>query len=137
MQPGGYKTLAHIYAAQALLQLSRISDATSHLDPTNVQENSFTEIGDPGEDSSQRNQTSVVAARTLFKFNLIVAYTVRGEHDRAESLLEKLMEEDKLKDTFGINHQMISLQLYIQLAKGNVDRCCELAIKHCAIIQQN
>ena len=33
--PGGYKMLAHIYAADALIQLDRISEAIAHVDPTN------------------------------------------------------------------------------------------------------
>jgi hypothetical protein len=29
--------LAHLYAAEALIQLSRISEAIDHLDPSNIQ----------------------------------------------------------------------------------------------------
>ena len=32
--PGGYKILAHIYAADALIQLDRLSEAIVHVDPT-------------------------------------------------------------------------------------------------------
>ena len=32
--PGGYKLLAHIYAADALIQLDRLSEAITHVDPT-------------------------------------------------------------------------------------------------------
>ena len=32
--PGGYKILAHIYAADALIQLDRLSEAIAHVDPT-------------------------------------------------------------------------------------------------------
>jgi len=129
--------LAHLYAAQALIQLSRISEATNHLDPIHVLEYSFTESGDSGgDDSGQKNGSSVSAARTVFQFNLIVAFAMRGELDKAESLLEKLWNEGKDEDKFGIQPQMMSLRLYIQLAKGNVERCRELAVKHCPIVSQ-
>ena len=130
--------LAHLYAAQALIQLSRISEATNHLDPAHVQDYSFTEAGETGgDDSSQKNVGSVSAARTVFQFNLIVAFSLRGELDKAEGLLEKLWTEGKDDDKFGIQTQMMSQRLYIQLAKGNVERCRELAFQHCPIVHQN
>ena len=130
-----------MYAAEALLQLSRISEATTHLDPSNVTEISFSDVTttttttDSPTDDSKMND-SLSSARTVFQFNLIVAFALRGELDKAESLLEKLWAEDRERDRFGIRLQMLSLRMYIQLAKGNVERCKELAIKHCAIIQK-
>ena len=61
---------------------------------------------------------------------------LRGELDKAESLLEKLWVENRAQDRFGIHLQLLTLRMYIQLAKGNVERCRQLAIKHCYIVQQ-
>jgi hypothetical protein len=35
------------------------------------------------------------ASQTLFQFNLIVAFALRGELDKAETLLEKLWADDR------------------------------------------
>jgi hypothetical protein len=105
------------------------------LDPSNIQDISFSDvIVDSNEDpSSSKNLDSV---RNVFHFNLIVAFALRGELDKAESLLEKLWLENRAQDRFGIHLQLLTLRMYIQLAKGNVERCRQLAIKHCYIVQQ-
>jgi hypothetical protein len=129
-----------LYAAEALLQLSRISEATDHLDPSNIQDILFSDVAtdSPTEESKSgsKNNDTVSSARTVFQFNMIVAFALRGELDKAESLLEKLWAEDRDRDRFGIRLQMLSLRMYIQLAKGNVERCRDLSIKHCSIVQQ-
>lgn len=139
--PSGYKMLAHLYAAEALMQLNRISDATDHLDPSNIQDISFNDIAESTDESPggiKKNLTdSMQAAKTVFQFNLIVAFALRGELENAETLLEKLWSENRDRDKFGIHLQMLSLRMYIQLSKGNVDRCRHLAQKHCNIVQQN
>jgi hypothetical protein len=103
------------------------------------QDISFSELTDSTSDEANpgtKINDSTSAARIVFQFNLIVAFALRGELDKAETLLEKLWSEDRDQDRFGIGLQMLTLRMYIQLAKGNVERCREMAIKHCSIIQQ-
>ena len=104
-----------------------------------LQDISFSDLTDSTSDETNpgsKSSDSTTAARVVFQFNLIVAFALRGELDKAETLLEKLWSEDRDQDRFGIGLQMLTLRMYVQLAKGNVERCRELAIKHCSIIQQ-
>jgi hypothetical protein len=47
--------LAHLYAAHALLQMSRISEATVHLDPSNANEGAFGDASDTVDDPGQES----------------------------------------------------------------------------------
>jgi hypothetical protein len=42
------------------------------------------------------------SARVVFQFNLIVAFALRGELDKSETLLEKLWTEDKDQVRIGL-----------------------------------
>ncbi|KAM7420097.1 hypothetical protein PAMA_014686 [Pampus argenteus] len=102
---GSLKFLGHLYAAEALISLDRISDAIAHLNPENVSDVSMgvlTSEQDQGSDKgdepveSSGKQTplcypsSVTSARAMMLFNLGSAYCLRSEYDKARKCLHQV-----------------------------------------------
>ncbi|XP_069504919.1 CCR4-NOT transcription complex subunit 10 isoform X6 [Ambystoma mexicanum] len=102
---GSLKFLGHLYAAEALISLDRISDSIAHLNPENVTDVSLgissneqdqgSEKGDSESTESSAKQTpqcypaSVASARTIMLFNLGSAYCLRSEYDKARKCLHQ------------------------------------------------
>uniref|UniRef100_A0A8D3E560 CCR4-NOT transcription complex subunit 10 n=1 Tax=Scophthalmus maximus TaxID=52904 RepID=A0A8D3E560_SCOMX len=102
---GSLKFLGHLYAAEALISLDRISDAIAHLNPENVSDVSMgvlsseqdqgSEKGDEPVESSGKQTplcypSSVTSARAMMLFNLGSAYCLRSEYDKARKCLHQV-----------------------------------------------
>uniref|UniRef100_A0A671MHK6 CCR4-NOT transcription complex subunit 10 n=1 Tax=Sinocyclocheilus anshuiensis TaxID=1608454 RepID=A0A671MHK6_9TELE len=102
---GSLKFLGHLYAAEALISLDRISDAIAHLNPENVTDVSLgvssseqdqgSDKGDlePVESSGKQTPlcypSSVSSARATMLFNLGSAYCLRSEYEKARKCLHQ------------------------------------------------
>ncbi|KAG7268702.1 hypothetical protein CRUP_021385 [Coryphaenoides rupestris] len=89
--------LGHLYAAEALISLDRISEAIGHLNPENVTDVSLgvltsdqdqgSDKGDEPIESSRQAPlcypSSVTSARATMLFNLGSAYCLRSEYEKA------------------------------------------------------
>lgn len=131
--PPGYRVLARLYAAEALVGQGHYQDALINLDPSRggYLEMSFNEPANNdnngiGVDDVQCSQT----AKAVFLYNVAVTQVMRGELDRADDLLDRMAADDKDRDRHGLTVKVFSLRLYVALSKGNVERCRELAKKH-------
>ncbi|KAM7382356.1 hypothetical protein PAMP_002088 [Pampus punctatissimus] len=127
---GSLKFLGHLYAAEALISLDRISDAIAHLNPENVSDVSMgvlTSEQDQGSDKgdepveSSGKQTplcypsSVTSARAMMLFNLGSAYCLRSEYDKARKCLHQAASMVNTKE---IPPEAILLGVYLELQNG-------------------
>uniref|UniRef100_A0A8C6KX04 CCR4-NOT transcription complex subunit 10 n=1 Tax=Nothobranchius furzeri TaxID=105023 RepID=A0A8C6KX04_NOTFU len=102
---GSFKFLGHLYAAEALISLDKISDAIAHLNPENVNDVSVGVVPseqdqgpdkgeDPVEPSGKKTPlcypSSVTSARAMMLFNLGSAYCLRSEYDKARKCLHQV-----------------------------------------------
>uniref|UniRef100_A0AAQ4NNG3 CCR4-NOT transcription complex subunit 10 n=1 Tax=Gasterosteus aculeatus aculeatus TaxID=481459 RepID=A0AAQ4NNG3_GASAC len=102
---GSLKFLGHLYAAEALISLDRISDAIAHLNPENVSDVSMgvltseqdqgSDKGDESVESSGKQTplcypSSVTSARAMMLFNLGSAYCLRSEYEKARKCLPQV-----------------------------------------------
>ena len=128
----GYKMLCNLYMADALIQMDRIPEALIHLDPSNLAcEVSFQQCPEVEEVKSD----ALAASKAMFQHNIIVAMLLRGELDKAEDLVEKLWAtlERVPFDKYGLSANLVSLRLYVSLAKGNTEKCREICKNFCNI----
>ncbi|XP_076034064.1 CCR4-NOT transcription complex subunit 10 isoform X2 [Oratosquilla oratoria] len=135
--PGVYKLLGHLYAGEALICLGRVSEAMTHLDPRHVGEISLTPSSTPPpiQDTSSSPTSSynqgwypgkTSAALQVMRYNLSVAYTLRGELDKANNLLKEVWNER----SGNVPAQVIMLAMYIQLQMGHADVMKNMVKKH-------
>ncbi|CAL8248098.1 unnamed protein product [Lota lota] len=135
---GSLKFLGHLYAAEALISLDRISDAIAHLNPENVTDVSLgvlTSEQDQGSDKgdepveSSAKQTplcypsSVTAARAMMLFNLGSAYCLRSEYDKARKCLHQAA---LMVNTKEIPPEAILLGVYLELQNGNTQLALQI-----------
>ncbi|XP_037639493.1 CCR4-NOT transcription complex subunit 10 isoform X1 [Sebastes umbrosus] len=135
---GSLKFLGHLYAAEALISLDRISDAIAHLNPENVSDVSMgvlTSEQDQGSDKgdepveSSGKQTplcypsSVTAARAMMLFNLGSAYCLRSEYEKARKCLHQAASMVNTKE---IPPEAILLGVYLELQNGNTQLALQI-----------
>ncbi|XP_069573325.1 CCR4-NOT transcription complex subunit 10 isoform X3 [Brachyistius frenatus] len=135
---GSLKFLGHLYAAEALISLDRISDAIGHLNPENVSDVSMgvlTSEQDQGSDKgdepveSSGKQTplcypsSVTSARAMMLFNLGSAYCLRSEYDKARKCLHQAASMVNTKE---IPPEAILLGVYLELQNGNTQLALQI-----------
>ncbi|XP_077382351.1 CCR4-NOT transcription complex subunit 10 isoform X4 [Festucalex cinctus] len=135
---GSLKFLGHLYAAEALISLDRISDAIAHLNPEHVIDVSIgvlTSEQDPGSDKgdesveSSGKQTplcypsSVTSARAMMLFNLGSAYCLRSEYDKARKCLQQAASMVNTKE---IPPEAILLGVYLELQNGNTQLALQI-----------
>ncbi|RXM96496.1 CCR4-NOT transcription complex subunit 10 [Acipenser ruthenus] len=136
---GSLKFLGHLYAAEALISLDRISDAISHLNPENVTDvslgissNEQDQGSDKGENEpmeSSGKQTplcypnSVMAARAMMLFNLGSAYCLRSEYEKARKCLHQAASMVQTKE---IPPEAILLAVYLELQNGNTQLALQI-----------
>lgn len=112
LSPSGYqKILAHLYAAEALVWLDKISEAIGHLNPEMIsKEQSSTE-------SVNNPKWYPNSAKAIILYNLAVTYTMKGENEKATETLKQIgASSDSLTA-----RQIFMLAIYLQLQQGNVD----------------
>ncbi|KAJ3597805.1 hypothetical protein NHX12_001322 [Muraenolepis orangiensis] len=135
---GSLKFLGHLYAAEALISLDRISDAIGHLNPENVTDVSLgvlTSEQDQGSDKgdepveSSAKQTplcypsSVTSARAMMLFNLGSAYCLRSEYEKARKCLHQAASMVNTKE---IPPEAILLGVYLELQNGNTQLALQI-----------
>ncbi|XP_062254819.1 CCR4-NOT transcription complex subunit 10 isoform X5 [Platichthys flesus] len=135
---GSLKFLGHLYAAEALISLDRISDAIAHLNPENVTDVSMgvlsseqdqgTEKGDEPVESSGKQTplcypSSVTSARAMMLFNLGSAYCLRSEYDKARKCLHQAASMVNTKE---IPPEAILLGVYLELQNGNTQLALQI-----------
>ncbi|XP_030061906.1 CCR4-NOT transcription complex subunit 10 isoform X3 [Microcaecilia unicolor] len=136
---GSLKFLGHLYAAEALISLDRISDAITHLNPENITDvslgissNDQDQGSDKGENEPMESlgkQTpqcypnSVTSARTMMLFNLGSAYCLRSEYDKARKCLQQAASMIYPKE---IPPEAILLAVYLELQNGNTQLALQI-----------
>ncbi|XP_056376084.1 CCR4-NOT transcription complex subunit 10 isoform X1 [Hyla sarda] len=136
---GSLKFLGHLYAAEALISLDRISDAITHLNPENVTDvslgissNEQEQASDKGENEPMESvgkqmpqcyPSSVTSARTMMLFNLGSAYCLRSEYDKARKCLHQAASMIHPKE---IPPEAILLAVYLELQNGNTQLALQI-----------
>ncbi|XP_054585784.1 CCR4-NOT transcription complex subunit 10 isoform X5 [Eptesicus fuscus] len=136
---GSLKFLGHLYAAEALISLDRISDAITHLNPENVTDvslgissNEQDQGSDKGENEAMESSgkrapqcypSSVNSARTVMLFNLGSAYCLRSEYDKARKCLHQAASMIHPKE---IPPEAILLAVYLELQNGNTQLALQI-----------
>uniref|UniRef100_A0A8C9W3J7 CCR4-NOT transcription complex subunit 10 n=1 Tax=Scleropages formosus TaxID=113540 RepID=A0A8C9W3J7_SCLFO len=132
---GSLKFLGHLYAAEALISMDRISDAITHLNPENVtdvflgvsssEQDQGSDRGDVEQTESSGKQTPLCypstlnSARAMMLFNLGSAYCLRSEYDKARKCLHQV-----IRCILGIKITCLTLytgntELALQIIKRN------------------
>uniref|UniRef100_A0A8B9JY00 CCR4-NOT transcription complex subunit 10 n=1 Tax=Astyanax mexicanus TaxID=7994 RepID=A0A8B9JY00_ASTMX len=136
---GSLKFLGHLYAAEALISLDRISDAIAHLNPENVTDVSLgvspseqdqgSDKGDlePVESSGKQTPlcypSTVSSARAMMLFNLGSAYCLRSEYEKARKCLHQAASMVNPKE---IPPEAILLGVYLELQNGNTQLALQI-----------
>lgn len=134
---GSLKFLGHLYAAEALISLDRISDAIAHLNPENVSDVSMgvctsdqeqgSDKGDEPAESWKQTPlcypSSVASARAMMLFNLGSAYCLRSEYDKARKCLHQAASMVNTKE---IPPEAILLGVYLELQNGNTQLALQI-----------
>lgn len=136
---GSLKFLGHLYAAEALISMDRISDAIAHLNPDNVTDVSLgvspseqdqgADKGDlePVETSGKQTPlcypSTVNSARAMMLFNLGSAYCLRSEYEKARKCLHQAASMVNTKE---IPPEAILLGVYLELQNGNTQLALQI-----------
>lgn len=135
---GSLMFLGHLYAAEALISLDRISDAVSHLNPENIcdvsmglltseQDQGHEKGEEPIEPSAKKMPlcypSSVTTARAMMLFNLGSAYCLRSEYDKARKCLHQAASMMNSKE---IPPEAILLGVYLELQNGNTQMALQI-----------
>ncbi|XP_062912800.1 CCR4-NOT transcription complex subunit 10 isoform X4 [Mobula hypostoma] len=136
---GSLKFLGHLYAAESLISLDRISDAITHLNPENVTDvflgvssNEQDQGSDRGENEQMESSgkqilqcypNSVTSARAMMLFNLGSAYCLRSEYDKARKCLHQAASMISPKE---IPPEGILLAVYLELQNGNTQLALQI-----------
>ncbi|XP_067127548.1 CCR4-NOT transcription complex subunit 10 [Centruroides vittatus] len=141
---GAHRLLAHLYAAEALILMDHIAEAIQHLNPDQIKDVSFTlpfsSDGDskPNDKPEENNKiygnsqnwlpNTVNSARMIMIYNMAVAYTLRGELEKAGENL-RLVGVSRSSGT-DIPVQALMLAMYIQLQQGHADLARSIIKQH-------
>ncbi|XP_029211498.2 CCR4-NOT transcription complex subunit 10-like isoform X1 [Acropora millepora] len=141
---GALKFLGHLYAAEALIKLSRLPEAIMHLSTENVNNISIVPpcgAADSGvsSDSADKDSSklhmcekmyfpqSLSEARASFLVNLAGVYSLRSEFDKARKCLQQACAQGYSKE---MSSRMVLLAVYIELQSGNVAGALQTIKKH-------
>ncbi|KAF7994310.1 hypothetical protein HCN44_003400 [Aphidius gifuensis] len=128
--PGAYKLLGNLYAAECLILMDKINDAIDYLNIQDLFDLDLS-IDMLDVDSEQNNDCNVNVfafkhkwfprslrtANAVMRYNLAVAYAIRGELDKSgETLKQVYMSKGPDCD---VPIHVIMLALYIELQLGN------------------
>ncbi|KZC13924.1 CCR4-NOT transcription complex subunit 10 [Dufourea novaeangliae] len=138
--PGAYKMLGNLYAAESLIFMDKISEAIEYLKPENIQDlNTFVPIPE-SQDKEKSDElvsrpikmwypATVPTGIAVLRYNLAVAYAIRGELDRSgETLKQVWMSKGPDCD---VPIHVIMLALYIELQLGHADISRSIIKQHC------
>ncbi|XP_038832442.1 CCR4-NOT transcription complex subunit 10 isoform X3 [Salvelinus namaycush] len=135
---GSLKFLGHLYAAEALISLDRISEAIGHLNPENITDVSMGVLSseqDQGPDKGDLEPveswkqtplcypSTVSSARAIMLFNLGSAYCLRSEYEKARKCLHQAASMVNTKE---IPPEAILLAVYLELQNGNTQLALQI-----------
>ncbi|XP_023999920.1 CCR4-NOT transcription complex subunit 10 isoform X2 [Salvelinus sp. IW2-2015] len=136
---GSLKFLGHLYAAEALISLDRISEAIGHFNPENITDVSMGVLsseqdqgpdkGDlepvesPGKQTPLCYPSTVSSARAIMLFNLGSAYCLRSEYEKARKCLHQAASMVNTKE---IPPEAILLAVYLELQNGNTQLALQI-----------
>lgn len=140
--PGAYRMLGNLYAAESLIFMDKISEAIEYLKPENIQDlNTFVFIPEPQDKDKEKIDeviskpikmwypTTVPTGIAVLRYNLAVAYAIRGELDKSgETLKQVWMSKGPDCD---VPIHVIMLALYIELQLGHADISRSIIKQHC------
>lgn len=121
LSPTGYqKVLSHLYAGEALVWLDQISEAIGHFNPEMISN----EISNASNNADGEAATPTWFPNTVkwvLLYNLAVAYTLRGELDKAAESLKQVGSNANSANDTAIPVHVFMLSIYIQLQQGCYD----------------
>lgn len=140
--PGAYKLLGNLYAAESLIFMDKISEALEYLKLENLQDlNTFMSVSEIQEKDKEKAEeivvkpvkawypTTVSTGIAVIRYNLAVAYAIRGELDKSGEILKQIwMSKEPDCD---IPIQVIMLALYIELQLDHADVSKSIIKQHC------
>jgi len=131
--PGGYKMLAHLYAAESLILQDKLTEALPHLDPDHVTSIEVTFPGGEGTGNSSSSRLgpiwfpdSLETGKAAVQFNLAVGFALREEWNKASSIVALLY-----RDGADVPVQVLLLVLYLSLRTGQVERARRIVRDRC------
>lgn len=140
--PGAYKMLGNLYAAESLIFMDKINEAIEYLNPETIQDlNTFVsipEIQDKDKDKIEEvvlkpvkawYPATVATGVAIFRYNLAVAYAIRGELDKSGETLKQVWLSKGIDCDVPIH--VIMLALYIELQLGHADVSKSIIKQHC------
>ncbi|XP_049815673.1 CCR4-NOT transcription complex subunit 10 [Schistocerca nitens] len=133
---GAHQLLGHLYCAEALILLDKISEAVEHLQPDCVKDLSlispavekegekdkYDVMTDQSKPLKQWFPTSVPTARVVLQYNLAVAFAIRGELDKAGETLKQVWTSKSPSCDVPIHAIMLALYIELQLGHADVAR---------------
>ncbi|XP_019883613.2 CCR4-NOT transcription complex subunit 10 isoform X3 [Camponotus floridanus] len=144
--PGAYKLLGNLYAAESLIFMDKISEALEYLKLENLQDlHTFISMPEIQEKDKEKVEevmakptkawypTTVSTGIAVLRYNLAVAYAIRGELDKSGEILKQFLFQvwmSKESDC-DIPIQVIMLALYIELQLGHADTSKSIIKQHC------
>ncbi|XP_071875889.1 CCR4-NOT transcription complex subunit 10 [Bombus fervidus] len=140
--PGAYRMLGNLYAAESLIFMDKISEAIEYLKPENIQDLSTSVLIPETQDKDKEKSdeviskpikmwypTTVPTGIAVLRYNLAVAYAIRGELDKSgETLKQVWMSKGPDCD---VPIHVIMLALYIELQLGHADISRSIIKQHC------
>lgn len=140
--PGAYKMLGNLYAAESLIFMDKISEAIEYLKPENILDLNTSVLIPETQDKDKEKldeviskpikmwyPTTVPTGIAVLRYNLAVAYAIRGELDKSgETLRQVWMSKGSDCD---IPIHVIMLALYIELQLGHADISRSIIKQHC------
>lgn len=139
---GAHKMLGNLYAAESLIFMDKINEAIEYLRPENIQDlNTFVPIPEILDKDKEKTEeiiakpiktwypTTVPTGVAVLRYNLAVAYAIRGELDKSgETLKQVWMSKGPDCD---VPIHVIMLALYIELQLGHADISRSIIKQHC------
>lgn len=114
---GPHKFLAHMYRAESLIKLDKLSEAITELNPENLSAMEGFDEQLAESKSMKPFPKSISEARSMFLLNLASAHALKAEFDKSKQILRQLVAN---KIPAQINSQAVLLSVYIELRTGNV-----------------
>lgn len=130
-----HKLLGHLYAAECLVLLNKMTEAIDHLNPNNVKDFSFElppEKKDVDSEAEEKDEVrtnppinwfprDIETVHIIMMYNLAVAKAIRGQFDQAHSLLQQICGNQRALPEGKYPIHMVMLIIYIQLKLGHLD----------------
>lgn len=140
--PGAYRMLGNLYAAESLIFMDKINEAIEYLKPENIQDlNTFVSIPEIQDKDKEKIEevvlkpvkawypTTVPTGVAVLRYNLAVAYAIRGELDKSGETLKQVWLSKGADCDVPIH--VIMLALYIELQLGHADISKSIIKQHC------